>query len=266
MYQSSNGKRLNADINGALNILKKSNVVSLEALTSISRGSSRQLKPSHVFFGGKLVGQDGKLLAKVEDFEIKANIEEGFVKVNLMKYNDLLLSNTELTTEELPVKNGIIQLTDQNIKYVAVVNRHEGKDTIGLGLVRGFGTKTGALASTVSHDSHNLTIVYDTPENALKAANELIQCGGGMCAVKDGEILHTLQLPLAGLISLKPAEKLAVDNKKMKEANRILGLTEMENPLLRIVTLALPVIPNAKMSDLGLVDVLNKKIVPLFAD
>ncbi len=150
------------------------------------------------------------------------------------------------------------------MKFVAVVNRHEGHDTVALGVVRGFGTTTGALASTVSHDSHNLTIVYDTAENALLAANELIACGGGMCAVKDGAVLHTLQLPLAGLISLKPAEELAVDNALMKDANRALGLVDMENPLLRIVTLALPVIPEAKMSDLGLIDVLKKEIVPLF--
>lgn len=246
----------------------------------------KELKPSHVFFGGKLVAQDGKLLAEiedqefeiehrnsmhvkplsVEDFRLKAGIEEGTVKVNIMKYNDMLLSSTVLSTEELPVKNGCVQLNDQDLKYVAVVNRHEGHDTLALGVVRGFGTTTGALASTVSHDSHNLTIVYDNPENALIAAKELIACGGGMCAVKDGQVLHTLALPLAGLISLKPAEQLAVDNAQMKDANRALGLVNMENPLLRIVTLALPVIPEVKMSDLGLVDVLNKEIIPLFAD
>lgn len=246
--------------------------------------SIEDLKPSHVFFGGELVAQDGKLLAEVkdiefdiekrnsmhvkpltvDDFRIKAPIENGSVKVNLMKYNDFLLSNTIKTVEELPVKDGYLQLTDSDLKYVAVVNRHEGHDTIGLGVVRGFGTNCGALASTVSHDSHNLTIVFDCPENALIAANELIQCGGGMCAVKDGEILHTLQLSLAGLISLKPAEELAIDNAQMKEANRALGLVDMENPLLRIVTLALPVIPEVKMSDLGLIDVLTKSIIPTF--
>lgn len=245
----------------------------------------RNPEPSHVIFGGKLVAQDGKLLVDIEDqefeierrnsmhvkslssedFLLKADIEEGSVRVNLMKYNDLLLSSTVVSTEELPVKNGCVQLNDDDLKYVAVVNRHEGHDTIGLGVVRGFGTTTGALASTVSHDSHNLTIVYDNPENALIAANELIACGGGMCAVKDGKVLHTLELPCAGLISLKPAEQLAVDSAQMKDANRALGLVNIENPLLRIVTLALPVIPEAKMSDLGLVDVLNKKIIPLFA-
>ena len=144
------------------------------------------------------------------------------------------------------------------------MNRHKGHDTIGLGIVKGFGTTCGALASTVSHDSHNLTVVYDTAENALMAAEALIQCGGGMSAVRDGRLLHVLELPLAGLISLKDAAELAKDSQLMKEANRELGLTGLENPLLRIVTLALPVIPKVKMSDLGMVDVLKKELIPLF--
>lgn len=71
-------------------------------------------------------------------------------------------------------------------------------------------------------------------------------------------------LPLAGLISLKDATELAKDSQVMKDANRELGLTGLENPLLRIVTLALPVIPKVKMSDLGMVDVLRKELIPLF--
>ena len=149
---------------------------------------------------------------------------------------------------------------------MAVVNRHQGHDTIGLGIVKGFGTNCGALASTVSHDCHNLTVVYDTPENALAAAQALVSCGGGMSAVKDQKLLHVLELPLAGLMSLKPAGELAEDSRKMKQANYELGLTGMENPLLRIVTLALPVIPNVKMSDLGMIDVNRKEIIPTFAE
>ena len=246
----------------------------------------REMKPSHVFFGGKLVARDGRLTVEIphreyplekvntmyvkplsrEDFVIRAPIANGTVTVNVMEYPDLTLSSTLLTTAELPVKNGELCLEGDDLKYVAVVNRHKGHDTIGLGIVKGFGTTCGALASTVSHDSHNLTIVYDTPENALLAANALIQCGGGMSAVKDGSLLHVLQLPLAGLISLKEAKDLAADSQKMKDANRALGLTGMENPLLRIVTLALPVIPNVKMSDLGMVDVLKKEFIPLFTE
>ena len=249
--------------------------------------SLTDLKPSKVFFGGKLVAEDGKLLASIEeksyplesrnsvhvkdlteeDFTLRAPVQDGKVKVTVMTYYDLNLSSTEAVCEELPVKDGRLDLSGaENLKFVAVVNRYEGNDNLALGVVRGFGATCGALASTVSHDSHNLTIVYDDPADALMAAEELKRVGGGMCAVKDGQILHTLELPLAGLISLKKAEDLAADSAKMKEANRALGLTEMENPLLRIVTLALPVIPEAKMSDLGLVDVNHKKILPVFPE
>lgn len=248
--------------------------------------SLEELHPTHVFYGGQLVAKQGELLAKieehtyaieqqnamhvkafsVEDFRIKAPVEHGVVKVNMMVYKDLLLSSTFAATQELPVVDGYLDLgNDPELKFVAVVNRHQGQDTMAFGVVRGFGTKCGALASTVSHDSHNLTIVYDCAQDAFLAAKELIACGGGMCAVKDQSVLHTLALPVAGLISRKPAPELAKDCAKMKEANRILGLQNMENPLLRIVTLALPVIPEVKMSDLGMVDVLNKKIIPLFA-
>ncbi|CUX48429.1 adenine deaminase [Clostridium sp. C105KSO13] len=243
----------------------------------------RSIHPSCVIYRGKLVARDGKLTAAIEDkkyplekrnsvtikelseddFTIKVQPGQDKVKVNVMRYYDLNLSTTQIESRELPVVDGKLKL-DEDLKFVAVVNRYEGNDNIALGLVSGFGTKKGALASTVSHDSHNLTIVYDKPEDALAAANALKACGGGMCAALDGKILHTLELPLGGLISLKPAEELAIDSAQMKDAIRQLGLTEMENPLLRIVTLALPVIPEAKMSDLGLVKVSTKELVPLF--
>ena len=248
--------------------------------------SLEELRPAYVIFGGEIVARDGHLTAPIEerqyplekvntmhvkelcadDFRIKAPVREGRVTVHVMEYPDLLLSSTVLTTAELPVRDGYVCLEGDDLKFVAVVNRHSGHDTIGLGIVKGFGTTCGALASTVSHDSHNLTVVFDTAENALMAAEALIGCGGGMSAVKDGELLHVLELPLAGLISLKDAPELAEDSRLMKEANRALGLTGLENPLLRIVTLALPVIPNVKMSDLGMVDVLKKELIPLFPE
>jgi len=195
---------------------------------------------------------------------IKAPISNGEIKVNMMDYPELNYSTTYLKEIVLPVENNILKLNDRDLKYVAVVNRHENKDTICLGVTKGFGIYTGALASTVSHDSHNLVIVYDKPENALIAAKKLIECGGGMCAVDNGEVLHTLELPLAGLMSLKDAPSLAIDNQKMKEAINQLGLVDIHNPLLRIVTLSLPVVPYVKMTDLGLVDVSKKEFISLF--
>jgi adenine deaminase len=149
-----------------------------------------------------------------------------------MAYADRAGSLTSLETAELPIKDGCVQLNDSDLKFVAVVNRY-GRGTIGLGVVRGFGLTCGACGSTVSHDSHNLTIVYEKPEDALILAEELIRVGGGMCAVRDGRILHTLALPLAGLMSLKSAQELSPDARQMKQADQEVGLTGLENPLLR---------------------------------
>lgn len=243
------------------------------------------IHPTHVFFEGKLVAQDGKLLQPIEDkeyeietrnsvqlkelslddFHVDTPVENGKVNVNVMVYPNLELSSTYVEKTEFEVKDGSIVLPSDDYKFVIVLNRY-GKGTIGKGIVKGFGTKKGALASTVSHDSHNLTVVYDNEADALLVANTLKECGGGMCAAYNGKVLSTLPLPLAGLMSLKSAEELSVVSQKMKQAIVELGLTDMENPLLRIVTLALPVIPEVKMSDLGLVDVLTKKIVPFYAE
>ncbi len=241
------------------------------------------IEPTHVFYEGKLVAKDGQLLETIEekeyeiekknsiqlpnltldDFILKAPIENGTIEANVMAYPNLELSSTTVERTTFKVVNGKVILPSDDYKYVIVLNRY-GKGTIGRGIVKGFGTKRGALASTVSHDSHNLTVVYENENDALLVVNKLKECGGGMCAALNGEILATLELPLAGLMSLKPAEELSIDSKKMKKADEELGLVGMQNPILRIVALALPVIPEAKMSDLGLVDVATKTIIPLF--
>ncbi len=246
--------------------------------------SLEEMKPEYVLCNGKIVAKSGKLTVdiaeesyplesknsmfvkdlSIEDFQVKLPITQGSLKVNVMSYDNLQNAKTVLEEIEIKVENGNFIL-DDDLKFVAIINRHKGHDTIGLGVVKGFGIDKGAWASTISHDSHNLTIVYDDCQEALLAAQTLIECGGGMTVIKDRQVSYTLELKLAGLMSLKSAEYLAEDNRKMKDAIQNIGLTEMENPLLRIVTLALPVIPDVKMSDLGLVDVMKKEIIPLLA-
>ncbi len=241
-----------------------------------------KVEPSHVFFAGKLVAKNSKLVVEIknqsyeietrnsvntkvlnlEDFIIHVDTNLSELSVNIINYPDTTIASSELLIETLPIINGRIDIShDHNLKYIAVVNRHHHLDKIGLGIVRGFGTTQGTLASTVSHDSHNLVVVYDTPENALIAAQELVRVGGGQTGVLNNEVLHTLELKVAGLMSTKKASELANDVNKMKDVNRKLGLIELENPLLRIVTMALIVIPKFKMSELGIVDVLNKKVI-----
>lgn len=247
--------------------------------------SLENLIPSAVFYEGNLVAENGQLSIdienvsfdfekkntvyidelKIEDFIIKAPMQNGKIKTRVIKYSDFNSADTEFAFEELPVINGRVDISfDNDLKFAAVINRHKNHNTKGFGIVRNFGTNFGAVGSTVSHDCHNLTIVYDTAENALEVSKKIIDTGGGICCAIDGNVLESLALPIGGLMSLKHCEDLAQDADKMKNALRILGLTESENPLLRIATLALPVIPTAKMSDMGIVDVLEQKIVPLF--
>lgn len=246
-------------------------------------GDLREIDVDEVFFGGKLVAKGGKMTETIaelpfeiekrnsmkvgtltaEDFRIKAPIRDGEVSVNVMEYVSHSSVYTHVSTEQIRVVNGELQLPE-NVMFAAVVNRY-GRGTKTLHVVRNFGLETGAVASTVSHDSHNLTIVYGKPEDALAAANELIRTGGGMTAVKDGTVLGTLTLEVGGLMTCLEAEELAEKADEMKRIEESLGLRGFDNPLLRIVSVALPVAPEVKLSDLGLVDVATKTLIPLFA-
>lgn len=240
------------------------------------------IQPSHVFFEGELVAKDNELVVdiveeafeietrnsvttkqlSVEDFIIDTKGHTDEVKVNVMYYTSLEGLETDMREEVLPIVDGKIDISfDKDLKFIAIVNRHHNPDMIGLGIIRDFGSDKGTLATTISHDSHNLTIVYDTPENALIAANELIRVHGGQTAVLDNEVVYTLELPVGGLMSTKDPHTLADEANKMKAANRKLGLLEHKNPLLRIVWMALIVIPKYKISELGMIDVLKQEIV-----
>ena len=248
--------------------------------------SLEEIVPSVVIFEGEIVSQNGKLVKEIEvmpyeietrnsvkitdltldKLTIKAPIQNGKIKVNVMTYENLDLSSTYCNVEELDVVNGVIDISnDSDLNFVSVINRH-GKNNIGQAVVRGYGINRGSNASTVSHDCHNLTVVYDTPENGKIACDALIACGGGMAVACDNELKGILELPVAGLMSTKNVYELSEESKVMKDILHEIGLGEMENPLLRIVTMALPVIPLVKMSDLGMVDVLKKELIPMFVE
>ena len=238
-----------------------------------------------VYYGGRLVARDGVLTQEItpktfaleqmdtmrvpplkrEDFEIAAPVEQGVVKVNVLHFAELEKSNTTRCVEEIPVRDGKLDLSQQpDLCYVKIVNRH-GKGTVCSGVTRGFGLKEGAFASTVSHDSHNLCVVYRDADSAYEACRALVACRGGMCCAMPGQQTVTLPLPVAGLMSTLPCGELARQVGEMKQALRRAGMPQ-SNPLVRIVTMALPVIPEAKYTDLGLVDVYAKKVLPLFPE
>ncbi len=242
----------------------------------------KHIDPKRVYVRGELVAEDHELLVdikhdehqiektntvnlkadlSVDDFILKAPIENGKVTLNVMVYNEEAVSTTHLEKIEVEVKDHKLVLPE-GLMYVAILNRY-GRGNMAVHVLKNFGMKHGALGSTVSHDSHNLAIVYDDPNDAYKVAMDIKEANGGMSAVLNGETLYTLALPLAGLMSLKEGKELYLESEKMKEADRKLGMTQ-ENPLLRIATIALPVIPDVKMSDVGCIDVNTKTFIPLF--
>ena len=247
----------------------------------------KTFQPEKVFFSGELVAENGHMVVEIEersfeietrntvdvlpleltDFELKApnGQQSGTVKVNVPTYYELNASITHLQVEELPVKNGRIDIShDPELAFVLTVNRY-GKDNKTIGLVRNFGGVEGAVGSTIAHDHHNMMIVYRYPEAAERVYKALSECGGGISCSGKEELLYTLELPVFGLMSAANCFDTAEQAEKMKDVLRSIGLGT-SNPLLRIVTLGLTVIPEFKYSDLGLVDVMETKLIPIFPE
>jgi len=151
----------------------------------------------------------------------------------------------------------------RDILKMAVIERHRGGGNIGLGFVRGFRFKGGALASTVGHDAHNLAIVGDNDADMVLAARELARVGGGQTVVSGGKVLATLPLPIAGLMSDQVPEVVIAHQDALLRASASLGCPH-HDPFMPLSFLCLPVIPSLKLTDLGVVDVEKFAVVPVF--
>ncbi|MBX5222693.1 adenine deaminase [Rhizobium sp. NLR8a] len=162
---------------------------------------------------------------------------------------------TEHRRYRLPAKGNetTVDLTNDIIK-VAVIERHGKNGNHANGFVQGFGLKKGAIASTVGHDSHNICVVGVNEDDMARAANRLGEIKGGFVVIEDGKITGEIALPVAGLMSLEPYEKVRDTLHHLRKAALALGAT-LEEPFLQLAFLPLPVIPHLKISDRGMVDV-----------
>ncbi|MGF9981266.1 adenine deaminase [Bacillus subtilis] len=145
--------------------------------------------------------------------------------------------------------------TEFDLLKIAVVERHKGLKETGLGVVKGFGFKSGAIATTISHDSHNIIAVGTNDEDIAAAVNKLQEIGGGLTIIKNGEELHSVPLPIAGLLSDQSAEQVNQSLLTLHDKLPLIGFTGGFNPFLTLSFLALPVIPDIKMTTTGLFDV-----------
>lgn len=200
-----------------------------------------------------------------DDFYIDVPADASAKRCRIIKIRPgQLITDQWITEIDFDRMNGID--TQRDILKLAVIERHLNTGHKGLGFISGIGLKKGAIASSVSHDSHNLIVIGTNHADMTIAANRIRTLGGGNVVVYEGEIVAEMPLPLAGLMSDLPAEEVARQNEKVREAVHTLGASDEIEPFMNMAFLSLPVIPDIKMTTLGLVDVNSQKLLPLFAD
>ncbi len=231
-----------------------------------------------VFRQGRLVSRNGKLLRPVRAAHHRE--AKGSVRMRPLSVKDMELRarsgmarvielipgqiETRHSIMEVALRDGlVVSDTERDILKLIVIERHRASGNVGLGLVKGFGLKSGALGSTVAHDSHNLIVVGADDKDILRAAGEIRRMQGGLVVVNKGKTPARLPLPIAGLMSDKNAGFVAGRLRELEAAARSLG-AGLAHPFGVLSFLALPVIPELKLTDRGLVDVNKFRFTGLF--
>ena len=232
-----------------------------------------------VLRGGVVVAENGKIVSV--DMPERPSYLRGSININWNTVDFTIPAKgqrahvigvipDQLFTEdrvlEIPVSSGFaVPDLDRDIIKMAVIERHMASGRIGKGFVQGLGLRRGAIASTIAHDHHNLIVAGTDNISMTTAAAAAGDMGGGL-AVTDGiKILAQLPLPEAGLMSSKPIEEVRANLDEVIAAAKTLG-SDLHDPFMALSFLALEVIPHLKLTDLGLVDVDQFKIVPLWVD
>ncbi len=236
-------------------------------------------QPRHVFKQGIEVAREGRLLADTNSWASPA-APSSPMRITTLTAQDLAVPAQQgnlriigvregtLLTEKIvlpPAIEGgcVVQDTSRDILKLAVYNRYVPGNPPAVAFARGFGLRQGAIAATVAHDSHNLIAVGATDEDIVHVADAVRKSGGGMAIGRKGDDVLVLPLPIAGLMSDRSVAEVASRLDELKARARAWG-SALENPFMALSFLALPVIPELKLTDRGLIDVLGFSIVSLF--
>ena len=242
--------------------------------------SLEKLDPEAVYIDGKLVAENGRILEKAPHAPLvgvagKMNVKHLDIDIFKMKLTSdhvrviRILPGGVVTGEDEAYirrdKDGdFIHDENEDILKIAVIERHHGTGNVGLALIKGYGMKKGAVATSVAHDSHNIIVVGSSNEEMLCAVEELVKLGGGITVVKDGKLLGSLQHEIAGLMTDRPLDyvKEKLDELHEIAVREITDRTDID-PFMTLCFMALPVIPELKITDLGLFDVMKFSLVPV---
>jgi adenine deaminase len=226
-----------------------------------------------VFFNGEMTARDGKYLGDVTEKTPARLLKTVNVKPFAPGRLELNIKQDEfpvigiipgqiITRKQMVKIPGGIFYPDieKDLLKTVVIERHKATGNIGIGIVKGFGLKSGAIASTVAHDSHNIVAVGTSDEDILAAVKELEEMQGGLVVCNRGRAIARLPLPVCGLLSTDPAEKVSGDFKALEKTAATLGNLPPA-PFALLSFIALPVIPELRLTDMGIVDVVQFKLI-----
>jgi adenine deaminase len=242
-------------------------------------GDLRRPAPEQVYAGGRLVAENGAMRPEIdipEPAECPSTMQVALDRLDFRipsgggKARVITVVPGQIITrgEVLPVKTkngGACADPAADVLKIAVVERHRQTGNIGCGFIKGFGLKKGAIASSVAHDSHNIIVVGASDADMRAAVAHVADMQGGLCAVCDQSVKAALSLPIAGLMTNRPLDAVCREMQNLLDAARSLGCT-LADPFMTLSFMALPVIPELKMTDQGLFDVSAFAHVPVFGD
>ena len=237
-------------------------------------------KINKVFKNGNLVVSNNKLIHDITPNKIETINSINMPDLNIDSFNiDIknksILNIIEINPNKLETNHLKVNITDLNLtnnfhsltKYdylkTAVIERHNSTGNIGLGILKGLKLENGAIATTIAHDSHNIIVSGTNDEDMLFAVNKLKEMGGGIVIVSKEKVIAEVKLELAGLMTTRPLNQILDDLEKIHAALKTLAPSITFNPFLTLSFLALPVIPNIKLTDKGLFDVNNFKFIEI---
>ena len=247
----------------------------------------RNIDPIEVYFEGKLAAREGRVIKAAEtadypdwiqntvtlknpvtpaSFAVKSSAPgtgtAAVTRVNIIELVKDQIINIRKEAE-LPVSAGYIQNDiPADILKITVVERYGKNGGIGTAFVRGFRLTSGALASSVSHDHHNIVCVGTNDEDMSIAVNAVADMQGGFAAAENGKVIGSLPLPICGLMSPDPVDKVITAADSINETARSLG-TDMAAPFMSLSFISLPTVPDLGLTDMGLVDVMEHRIIEL---
>jgi adenine deaminase len=245
------------------------------------------IKPSDVYFKGRKVVEDGEYIGSLpepdypdwiyqtvkvtkgknaDDFRLQAqkgNQEAAEVWL-IDLYPDQIINNQ--ITAVLPVVDGVVcPDPKQDILKLAVVERHGKNGNIGVSFVKGFGLETGALASSIAHDHHNIIVAGTNDPDMALCVQAIEEMQGGFVIAANGEVRGKLALPIGGLLTEEPVDQIIMELEEINQVYSALGGT-LPAPFMTISFIGLPTVPDLGLTDLGLVDVLKHQLISSFVE